>query len=386
MARGSVKPIQRKGKDGRAYTVWRAPGPAGESGDGRRRQLTKVHPTRKAAEKWVAEQLAGGHAGAPADAATMTVAELLDRWLAIHARRVGTNTAYSDQWAAKRIRDALGGIRIRSLSVLRVQGFYDGLQGDLKPSSVKVVHRVLKQVLDLAVDWELIGRNPAKAARRPPADKPEPAWWEPASVQTFLDHTRDDFDGPLWALILATGLRIGEAVGLEWRDVDLAAGKLTVSRTMTRDERGRDVVGTTTKSAGSRRTIVLPLPAQVALKRQQAAQERRRAGCRGLWLETGAVFDRGDGKRRDMRSARERFARIVKDLGLPPLTPHGLRHTVASYLFQRRVPALLISRLLGHASVAITQDLYTHISDDDRGEVARAIEGALGDERTERVS
>jgi integrase len=98
------------------------------------------------------------------------------------------------------------------------------------------------------------------------------------------------------------------------------------------------------------------------------------------------VFDRGDGKRRDMRSARERFARIVKDLGLPPLTPHGLRHTVASYLFQRRVPALLISRLLGHASVAITQDLYTHISDDDRGEVARAIEGALGDERTERVS
>jgi AcrR family transcriptional regulator len=89
---------------------------------------------------------------------------------------------------------------------------------------------------------------------------------------------------------------------------------------------------------------------------------------------------------RGQAAARERFARIVKDLGLPPLTPHGLRHTVASYLFQRRVPALLISRLLGHASVAITQDLYTHISDDDRGEVARAIEGALGDERTERVS
>ena len=392
MARGSVTKVQRTGRNGKPYTRYRAVVPLGaDPATGKRRQATAYHDTSRAAWGWVRDRLAQAPNGLPPAYARMTVGALLDRWLAIHARAVAPNTMYGVAWAAGRARADLGDVPVADLSVVRVQEFYDRLETvpgtsgrPLSPASIKRVHSALTQALDLAVDWELIARNPAKPTRRPAPKKAPAAYWRPATVKDFLAHTRDDFDGPLWALILATGMRIGEAVALDWSDIDLDAGRLTVNRTMTRTARGVEVLGATTKTKSSRRTLVLPLPAQAALRRQQKAQEARRRAVGELWVEEGAVFDRGDGRRRHMNSARDRFKRIVRDRGLPALTPHGLRDTCATYLFELRVPVKLIADLLGHASVQITQDLYIHVSDEDRGEVARAIEAALGGEALDR--
>jgi integrase len=369
VARGSVKAIQRKGKDGKPYQVWRARVPAGETGDGKRRQLTKVLRTRKEADAWVNEQLAGG-VRVPE---RMMVGELLDRWLTLHEREVRGSSAKVDRWAAKIVREHIGALEVSKLSVLRVQGFYDGIEGHYAPSSVSMIHRVLRSALQQAVAWEVISRNPAIGTRRPPrVAVRQTAAWTPEEAGAFLAATRDDLDGPLWAVLLSTGLRINEALALDWRHVSADGATITVTRTMTRDADNRPVMGTAAKSRSSHRKIALPLMAQAALVRQRKAQEAR--GVAG-----GAVFDDGTGSRRTDTDARKTLYAAVEALGLPRMTLHGLRHSCASILARRGVPAHRIKELLGHSSVAITMDIYAHVLEQDRADTAAEMDRVFGE-------
>jgi integrase len=377
MARGSVTKLQRRGKNGVEYTVWRARVPAGETGDGKRRQLTKVLPTRKAADAWVNEQLARTANGETLMPEVTTVGELLDRWLTHRARSASPASVRVDRWAVSVIAPEIGAIRVDKITVLRIQAFYDGLDGRLTPRSIKQVHRVLRSAFDRAVAWEIRRTNPATGTVRPGITRRAPAAWSAADAQRFLDETKDDFDGSLFALLLTTGLRIGEAIALDWRHVDLQGGTLSVERTMTYDRRGAVVVGARAKTDASHRRVGIPLPAQAALTRQLVAQVARRADIGEHWQEVGCVFDNGDGRRRSIGAARKRLAAIVSSLGLPYLSPHGLRHTTATLLFARRVPAKLIQDLLGHGSITVTSDTYIHVTDASRAEVTREIERAL---------
>jgi integrase len=379
MARGSIRPVQRKGKDGRSYVVWQARVPAGLTATGKRRQKTKNHRTRTEAQKWVAEQLASGGNLLASDG--MTVADLLARWLPLHERQVRASTARCDRWAAGVILPALGHLRLDKLTPLTLQAFYDALDRRYAPRSVQMVHRVLTGALKQATAWEVIGRNPATATKRSVVVRKPMDVWSADEAQRFLDETRDDFDGPCFALLLWTGLRIGEALALDWRHVDLEAGWLTVERTITRTAEGKAVVGTRAKSRTSHRRIPLALPAQAALRRQQVAQEKRRHDAGALWVECGAVFDSGDGTRRTDHAVRNRLARLCERMGMARVSPHSFRHTCASLLLRRGISPKLVQDLLGHSSAIITMDIYGHVSDDDRTEVARAMESVLRDER-----
>lgn len=375
MARGSIRQVQRKAKDGTQYTAWRARVPGGIGADGKRRQLSKVCRTKGEAQKWVAERIAEG-ARAPE---RMTVAELLDRWTRLHARHVEGATVRVDRWAAKAITRDLGTVEVSKLGVLRLQAWYEGLEARYAPGSIGLIHRVLRGALDQAVAWEVIARNPAIGTRRPPP-KPETRTepWGPDHVGVFLAETRDDLDGPLWALLLATGIRIGEALALDWGHVSADGATLTVARTMTRDADNRPVMGERAKTDSSRRRIALPLLAQAALARQRRAQDRRRADRGDGWTEDGAVFDRGDGVRRTDWGARQALHARVRALKLPAMTPHGLRHTCATLLARRGVSPHRIKELLGHGTIKTTMDTYAHVLESDKADTAAEMDRALG--------
>lgn len=379
MARGSIRSLTRQGADGKTRTVYQARVPAGTSADGTRRQMTKTHRTKTEAQRWITEQLARAASGQRLIADAMTVADLLARWLPLHEREVRPSTAASDRWAASVILPELGRVRLDKLDPLTVQAFYDGLRGRLKPSSMANLHRVFAAALKQAVAWELIPRNPATATRRPKVPKSPKKGWTAEQAQCFLAQTRDDFDGALYAVLLWTGMRIGEAVALDWRHVDLVGGWVSIERSMTVTAEGEIVMGTAPKTASSRRRIPLAVPLQAALVRQRQRQDERRQEHGSMWRESGAVFDGGDGTRRTAGAARSRFVHLIARMGLPKLNPHGCRHTCATLLVARGVSPKKVQEILGHSSITTTLDMYVHLGDEEIRSAADALEAVLGD-------
>jgi integrase len=161
----------------------------------------------------------------------------------------------------------------------------------------------------------------------------------------------------LWHVMATTGVRCGEALGLEWSDV-LPDGTLTVLRSVTPDG---DV--TAPKSRASVRPIALDAASVRRLDSWRVAQKEDRLRWGAGWDDSGAVFTREDGSRLKADRVTRTFQATARELGLPPIGPHGLRHTWATLALEAGVPAKVVSSRLGHASVATTLDRYTSVRD-----------------------
>lgn len=180
-------------------------------------------------------------------------------------------------------------------------------------------------------------------------------------------------------LAIHTGIRRGELLALKWADVDLNLATVRVRRTLTRGEDGRGyVVGAATKSGKGRHVRLTPRALE-ALKRHRARQAKEKLKVGGLYRDQDLVFAGEGGNPINPSNLRQRsFKPLLKSAGLPQITFHDLRHTCASLLFQKNVHPKFVQELLGHASVAITLDTYSHMLPGMGGEAANAIEEALG--------
>jgi integrase len=186
-----------------------------------------------------------------------------------------------------------------------------------------------------------------------------------------------------YVLALHTGMRRGELLGLKWEDIDLGSvGKpatLRVRRTLTRTGNGKGLALGEPKTKKSRRTVRLTPRAVDALKRHRARQAEEKLKAGALYEDLGLVFATEGGTPINPSNIRQRsFAPLLKKAGLPGITFHDLRHTCASLLFQRNIHPKFVQELLGHASVAITLDTYSHMLPGMGGEAADAMGEALG--------
>jgi integrase len=241
------------------------------------------------------------------------------------------------------------------------------------------MHHVAHKALDQAVKWNLIPRNPADAVKAP---TPAPKEMHPLAAEqarAMLEAARGDRLEALYVLALHTGMRIGELLALNWADVDLHAATVRVRRTLTRGQDGRGyVVGATTKSGKGRRVRLTPRAVE-ALKRHRANQAEGKLKAGGLYQDQDLVFAGEGGNTINPSNLRNRsFKPLLERAGLPRITFHDLRHTCASLLFQRNVHPKFVQELLGHASVAITLDTYSHMLPGMGSEAANAIGEALG--------
>ncbi len=274
-------------------------------------------------------------------------------------KRPKTSASY-EQVVRIHLIPGLGKFRLTKLTAQDVQRFLnDKAKSGLSPRSVQYLRDVLRNALNQAVKWDLVPRNVALLINPPQVKKHEFTSLTPAQAKTLVNEAKNHRLSALFTVVMAIGLRIGEALGLRWNDVDLNAGTLRVANQLQRINRRAQL--TAPKSAKGARTVALPKFAVAALKahRKRQDQERRESGHE--WQETGFVFTRVDGAPLHDAVVRKAFAKVLKGAELPPLRFHDLRHTCASLLLAQGVSPRVVMEILGHSQISLTLNTYSHV-------------------------
>lgn len=354
--------------------------PRGANGK-RRQRLKGGFRTRADAERALAELLVQLNRGTAVDPSRQTLGDYLDDWLAAAAPSLRPTTAELyrravDNW----VRPRLGDLALQSVSPKHLQDLYAELlvsgradgTGGLSSRSVRLAHQVLRLALERAVDWRLIARNPAAARLDLPRMQHQPMrTWTAPEAREFLSATADDRLGVLWSLMVSTGLRRGEALGLRWEDVDLEAGRLSVVQTVVVAS-GRAYLSEPKTSAG-RRSVSLYPEIVSALRHHRLGQEADRLLVGSAWQETGLVFTTSLGTLIHPRNVARDFHVTVRRTGAPPIRLHDLRHTAATLALTAGANPKQVQEMLGHARVAITLDVYSPVNAQMHTETAEKI-------------
>ena len=201
--------------------------------------------------------------------------------------------------------------------------------------------------------------------------------WTPAQLGQFLDHASADPLYGLWHLMAFRGLRRGEAIGLEWPEVDLEGGELSVVRQ--RIEVGGRVQEGAPKSESGHRTIGLDAGTVAVLRAHRHAQLQQRLALGPVWVDTSPdgrrvskVFCQANGAPLSPSAVSKRFRALVAEQDLPPIRLHDLRHGAASLLLAAGVSMKVVQETLGHSSVVLTANTYTSVYPDVAREAAEA--------------
>jgi integrase len=304
--------------------------------------------------------------GLVSDGGNVKLSQYLKRWLNDSVRgsvKPITHSSYETP-VNKHAVPSLGTVRLSNLTPAHLQRFYRSkLDEGLAPRTVQYLHVVLHRALKQALRWGLVPRNVAEAVDPPKVPKKEITPLSPEQARTFLEAVSGDRLEALYVLAIHTGMRQGELLALRWDDVDLESGVLRV--------RG-------TKTARSRRTVKLSRAALEALTDHLTRQleEIDRAG--GAWRENGLVFATGIGTPLNRHNLTQRsFRPLLEKARLPQIRFHDLRHTCATILLSKGVHAKFVQELLGHATIAIPLDIYSHVLPGMDAGTADAMDEAL---------
>ena len=272
---------------------------------------------------------------------------------------------------------ALGDAPIDEITVADVDHLLASARDQgLSPSTVRRVRTILGQCLDQAIRWGLLERNVAKLSRPPKAERSEGRTLTPDQARHLLEVARLHRNHALYALLLSTGLRRGEALGLRWSDFDREAAVVRVARQLSRTSAG--LVTLDTKTLRSRRAVNLAPRVVEALVEHEHRQDEMRRRAR-TWVETGFIFTTTRGTPIDPRNFYREFRALCDEAGLGHWHPHELRHSAASLMLAQGVKLHVVSRVLGHASIRMTSDVYGHLLEPDRREAADAMGALLWD-------
>jgi integrase len=221
------------------------------------------------------------------------------------------------------------------------------------------LHLVLAQALGQAVRWQLLASNPAAGAQPPRPRRPPRQVVDPELLRRLLEAVAGTWLEVPAAIAAATGMRRGEILALCWSDLDPGLTLLRVQRTLQPTKDG--LVFDQPKTPRSRRTVLLPEFLRPFLEHQRADQERRRSADSDGWAKTDLVIDRGDGNPVNPDTLSAGWARFLRRHGFPQVRFHDLRHAHATLMLTQGVHPKVVSERLGHASIGITLDTYSHV-------------------------
>ncbi len=312
-------------------------------------------------------QVAGGVLPAPG---RRTVNDLLTAWLEVAGPGLRPSTLASYEGVIRlHIAPAIGHIRLSRLRPATLQALYSALQGRGLQRTPAKVHAVLRRAFRLAVLWGWVGSDPTARVVAPAYRPQERRWWTPEEVRTFLAGAGRSRYFPVFALLLVSGCRLGELLALKWEDIDWATGSIVIRRSVQHVARRRVVGRPKTKSG--ERTIVLPDSVLALLAQKRAASQG------SAWVFEG----RSPGQPLGHAAVERALKRLCHDLGMAPITPHGLRHLHASLLLAGGLPLTDVSKRLGHASTQVTAMVYSHALPGRDREAVRLLEAVVGGER-----
>ena len=270
-----------------------------------------------------------------------------------------------------RIYPEIGHIKLRDLQAHHLNTFYGKLMqpgqnmrtgGGLSAKTVLRYHRFISIVLAQAVKESLVPFNVASRADPPRAEQKEANYLQRADIEAINAALKSEpFKWQtLIHLLMITGARRGEVLGLKWEDIDLAASRLHIRRSISYTP-DRGVYEGKPKTKSSERFVAIPRETVAILKDYRVWQLEERLRLGDYFQDHGFVFTREDGTPMHPDSVTTWLARFSKRHGLPHINPHAFRHTMASMLFFSGEDAVTISKRLGHSQVSTTADIYAHV-------------------------
>jgi integrase len=286
----------------------------------------------------------------------------LERWLADAVRHsVRPKTYENYDLCVRRLLPYLGRVRVRALAPEQIQHALGALlEQGLAPRTVRQVHMVLRRALKQAVLWRMLASNPSDAVKPPRAIRKELRILNEEEVRRLIAITNGTRQHALWVLLATTGCRLGEALGLRWTDIDFQSSTASIRRAL-QLQRGIGLTFVEPKTARSRRTVPLPAETLAVLAEHRRDRDKDRAQAGELWQETDLVFTTPIGGPRNPRNLTAPFHIALKRAGLPRVRIHDLRHSAATHLLTKGVHPKVVQDLLGHSTIAITLDTYSHV-------------------------
>jgi integrase len=339
----------------------------------------------RACERLIAHQGDGTYV----DPSRMTVAAFLERWLEHMEGQVSprTHERYVEL-CRKNIMPLLGGFALTKLHPAHISAAYakartcgrrDGKGGGLSARTVTHMHRVLRQALQQAVRWRMLPRNPCNDVDPPRVERRASRVWDIATMAEALERARPSriFIPMLLAGML--GLRRGEIAALRWRHVDLNRAQVAIVESVEQTRLGLRIKA---PKSGRGRKVALPIRVVAELRawRTKQAQELLRLGIR--LTDDSFVCAGEDGQPIQPQSVTHAWHRFLAKANLPRLRFHDLRHSHATHMLASGVHPKIASERLGHATVGLTLDTYSHVipgmQEDAVARIDAAFAGAVG--------
>lgn len=343
--------IHRRNKDGRF----------GASVTIQGRRIQKTFKTEKEAKAWLKPLLHQMESGLSYKGANYSLGEYLDEWLESKKSTLKFRThGQYEQVARQHIKPYLGKVKLKDLEAFQIQRFYnEKLRNGSSENTVYLIHRVLRGAIRQAYLMNLILRNPIAPVKSPKPRKKEMKTLSDYQVRELLKVAEGTELETLLFVEIATGLRMGEIIGLKWSDLDMAAGTLRVCRQVQR-EKGRGLVYSEPKSEKSRRLVMLGTTAITKLRLHSDRQYTLRLVANSRWDENDLIFPNSIGKPMDQRRLLGEYKKLLAKAGLPIIRFHDLRHTAATLMLLAGVHPKIVQETLGHSDINLTLNTYSH--------------------------
>lgn len=348
---------------------------AGYDANGKRRRRVVYGATKAKVLEKMARTKHAALTGMLGEPSKLTVAQFLTRWLEDAARPAIREATYRQYEGLIRVHitPRLGGVALTKLTPAHVQGLLGEMQRASNGAKVRLlVYQVLSTALKQAVRWNMIPRNVCEAVIRPRVPRNEMQALTSEQTQRLLDAALDGRLHALYALLVSTGARLGEALGLTWPCVDLKRGTVEIRQQLAEVRGKLWLQEPKTKSA--RRTVDLPAFVAKALRDHE---ERTKAEGTLLNDQLLVFTDSEGGAIRKSNLRRRSFEPLLKEAGIPHVRLHDLRHTAATLALKAGVPLHVVSRMLGHSRVSITADIYAHVLPGQGKDAARIMDAVF---------
>lgn len=361
-----------------------------DAATGKRRMANvTVRSSRKDAEKELRRLLRSLDSGDHVDPNRITIREWLATWLATVRQEISpkTHEGYTEI-VSHFLAPALGNLQLAKLAPAHIQAFYntlaeggrrDGKPGGLSPQTRRHIHRILSSALTRAVEQQLLARNPAEVFRRrlPKIERQEMSTLTADQSARLLDAIRHR--RVYWPVLvaLATGMRRGEILALRWRNVDLDGGSVRVVESLEQTKAG---LRFKPPKSGKARAITLPGYATEELRRLKLDQAEELLGLGVRQDGSTLLCARADGSPMAPRSLTHEFTKVSGGVeGVPRVRFHDLRHSHATQLLLAGVHPKVAQERLGHSSISVTLDLYSHVGGTMQEDAAAKLDTAFRD-------